>query len=714
MRAWVVLIALVGCGRIGFDGSLDEERARGAISVGDRFACAIRGGAVWCWGDGRQGQLGEGKGLIESKPGRVDGVVGAIAVAAGGDHACAVTAAGEVWCWGNNGARQLGSDLPVETAQVTSNSFSPRLVPSLPGPAVAVAASSAATCARIVDGTVWCWGANDHGQLGRGTISWDDVPAEVPGLAGVIQVTAASDSACALLDTGDVWCWGENGRRLIDDSGEDRLVPTVVAGASGSALTLGGDHACVLSTGRIACWGANDYGALGDGTEDDRGPPVFLALDGITSISAAFHHTCVVRTTGAVVCWGINSQGQLGDGTFNGRQAPALNVVGLSDVAAVAAGGDETCALRSDETIACWGNDSYGQLGDGRSARPRPGLTTATGTKIAVGKHHTCTSGGARVTCWGHNSDGQLGATTATDYQLTPIAADQPWAGNVTSLTAGGYHTCVLIDDGTAWCWGYNGYGQLGDGTGSSRSQPAQVPGLGPIAELHAGYKHTCARLVDSSVWCWGRNDGGQVGDGTTTQADAPVMTLASGATALGVGENHACALVGSQVRCWGYGSIGQIGDGAASDALLPVAVGASSMAIAVGGDSTCSDTGAGLECWGYNGPNLLDGGTSWQEDLPVPSAQPSLYTLGPSTAYAAMGAWGSNSAGQLGIGTFESTETPTPMVDLPSLPTEVALGDYHACAIVAGQAYCWGDSPYGELGIGLMTRASSPIDVAF
>ena len=228
----------------------------------------------------------------------------------------------------------------------------------------------------------------------------------------------------------------------------------------------------------------------------------------------------------------------------------------------MAAGGSHTCAVTSGGRVKCWGWNGYGQLGDGTTdSRTTPmdvsGLASGV-IGVAAGRYHTCavTAGGG-VKCWGSNGRGQLGDGTTTD-RLTPVDVSGLGSG-VSALAAGAEHTCAVTAGGGVKCWGYNGYGQLGDGTTIGRATPVDVNGLGSgVSVVAAGRYHTCV-MTAGGVKCWGGNSNGQLGDGTTQSRTTPVDVsgLGSGVTAVAGGESHTCAVMdavhGGGVKCWGY-----------------------------------------------------------------------------------------------------------------------------------------------------------------
>jgi alpha-tubulin suppressor-like RCC1 family protein len=369
------------------------------------------------------------------------------------------------------------------------------------------------------------------------------------------------------------------------------VVAFLILGASdalaGSAISVtaapGGYHTCALTAvGGVLCWGLNNFGQLGDGTTTTRSTPTAVAglSSGVAAVAAGGYHTCALTTGGGVVCWGLNYYGQLGDGSTTNRPTPTA-VSGLgSGVAAVAAGVDHTCAITTGGGVQCWGYNVYGQLGDGSTTnRSAPvvviGLSGSV-SAVAAGMYHTCAqTGGGGVQCWGYNGYGQLGDGTTTQ-RSTPTAVSG-LSSDAAVVAAGYQHTCATTTAVGVLCWGYNGYGQLGDGTTTQRLTPTAVSGLSSAgAAVAGGYAHTCAVTAGGSGLCWGRNSYGELGDGTSTDRStpAPVSGLGSGAAAIVGGETHTCALTtGGGVECWGDNTLGELGDGTTTSRSTPAAV---------------------------------------------------------------------------------------------------------------------------------------------
>jgi len=355
-----------------------------------------------------------------------------------------------------------------------------------------ISAGGGHTCGLTSAGAVLCWGNNSHGQLGDKTIVPRSVPTPVEGLgAGIIQISAGLQHTCAITSVGGVVCWGYNGSgQLGDGSLASKLSPNPVASMESGAkfVSAGGDHTCVLTTiGGVKCWGNNAQGQLGDGTVTTSSvvKSVVGLESGVVAISSGQNHSCAVTALGSAKCWGSNNDGQLGDGTKEDRLFPTPVWGLVVDTVAVYAGSLHTCAITMGGKPWCWGSNGNGAIGDGSTydhTIPVAVVGLASDVvQMAVSKGevrvHTCAvDRSGRATCWGFGGDGELG-DGGTGNQLVPTEVVGLSVGAI-GVSAGSYHTCAVVDDGTAMCWGRNQWGEIGDGLSAQKNVPELVVGF--------------------------------------------------------------------------------------------------------------------------------------------------------------------------------------------------------------------------------------------
>ena len=475
-------------------------------------------------------------------------------------HSCAILDNGDLKCWGDNGYGQLGDGSTTDTNAPSSTAIDLGAGRT----AVAVATGTYHTCAILDNGDLKCWGWDFGGQLGDGGSNTDtNAPSSTAIDLGTgrtaVAVAAAGSNTCAILDNGDLKCWGGDANGQLGDGGtyhnsmSKQVAPLshgidLGAGRTAVAVSTGAHTCAILDNGDLKCWGWDNFGQLGDGGTNptDTAAPSDTAIDlgtGRTAVavSAGTYHTCAILDNGDLKCWGDNTYGQLGDGSTTDTNAPSSTAIDLGagrTAVAVSVLSDHTCAILDNGEAKCWGLGSYGKLG--------------------IGGSHTAPS------------------STAIDLGAGRTAV---------ALSAGIHHTCAILDNGEAKCWGYDFHGQLGDGgSNSNQLSPVSVSGSEtwdysteqssisstsssfPYAndKVSTGIYHSCAILDNGELKCWGRNNYGPLGDGTNTDTDAPSSTaidLGTGRTAVAVatGTYHTCAILDNcELKCWGWDFDGQ------------------------------------------------------------------------------------------------------------------------------------------------------------
>jgi len=447
-----------------------------------------------------------------------------------------------------------------------------------------------------------------------------------------------------------------------------------------------------------------------------------LALAG--SLGAGRFHSLWIKNDTTLAAWGYNAAGQVGDGSYLDRSFPVAT--GLNKVKAATGGQFHSLALKLDGTVWAWGANDNGQLGDGTIIAHVlpvviPGLNGV--TAISAGDDHSLAlKADGTVWAWGANDSGQLGDGT-TVGRLAPVRV----AGltGVVAIAAGGQHSLALRGDGTVWAWGWNDSGQLGDGTGTERFTPVQVVGLSNVVAISTLYSHSLALKSDGTVWAWGANDGGQLGDGTTTsRAVAARVTSVANVAQVAAGGNASYALrTDGALFAWGDNAYGQLGDGTTFQRRAAVPVAGIAGAVAVVGSAshaTIMKSDGSVWAIGQNVVGQLGDASTVQASAPVllPGiSSPKSFAVGGrhSLAVRANGTvvgWGDNSSGQLGDGTTISRGTPTLVSGLTNV-TQVDAGAEHSVALKAdGTVWAWGENGSGQLGDGTFSPRATPVQV--
>ena len=550
-----------------------------------------------------------------------------------------------------------------------------------------ISAGSSHTVAIKSDGTLWAWGRNIYGELGEGTTTSSLVPIqESTAATDWSSVSAGWSHTVALKSDGTLWAWGLNSNgQLGNGTTINSSVPIQedTSANDWSSVSAGYSHTTALkSNGTLWAWGDNDRGQLGDGTTTESLVPVQedTAATDWGSVSAGTDYTVALKSDGTFWAWGDNSYGQLGDGTTIDSLVPVQEDTSANDWSSVSTGYSHTTALKSDGTLWAWGDNGRGQLGDGTTTEslvPVQEDTAATDwSSVSAGGWHTIAlKSDGTLWAWGQNRGGRLGDGTTID-SLVPIQ-ESTAATDWSSVSAGGYHTVALKSDGTLWAWGSNSNGQLGDGTTTSSLVPLQESTAATDwSSISVGSDHTVAIKSDGTLWSWGYNVAGQLGDGTKTDSSVPVQesTAATDWISSSAGYEHTVALK-SDGTLWGWGdnNRGELGNGTTTDSLVPVQ------------EDTAATDWSSISAGNWHTVALKSDGTLW--------------------------AWGLNDKGQLGNGTIANSSVPVRENTAATDWISVSAGGNHTIALkLDGTLWAWGDNSSGQLGDGTTTNSLVPI----
>ena len=718
------------------------------LAAGGIHSLALKAdGSLWAWGSNDYGQLGialnSGTATANPMPNQV-GTARYTQLAAGGDFSLALRPDGTVWAWGDNALGQLGN-------ATNNGAFVPNPLPTQVGPEAytQVAAGYRFSLALRADGSAWGWGSNYDGELGNatnaGVFMANPTPTQVS--TGVYtQLAAGSDHSLGRQADGTVWAWGSNthgqlGTALNAGTDAPNPTPTLVGTLAYGRVAAGSDYSLALrADGSLWAWGYNGPGQLGTGTRTDQPAPVATGTALPTrSTAAATYFGLAVRADGTLWAWGNNDAGQLGDGTTTASLLPK-QAGPDRDWVQVAAGNGHSLGLKADGSLWAWGDNDLGQLGVAlnsgiHTANPTPvRVGTAVYTQVVAGVGHTLAlRADGTVWAWGSNYRGQLGTTTNVGSSNPNPTPTQVSAAAYTQLAAGTYHSLGLQADGTAWAWGGNTDGQLGNPTNSGTSTPNFVPArIGPEAytQLAAGNYHSLALRADGTLWAWGNNYYGQLGTaanvGTGTANPAPAQVGTASYTRLAAGSYHSLALqADGSLWVWGCNGLGQLGDGTNHSSATPTRVGTALYTqVAAGGNFTLAlQAGGSLWAWGDNQQGEL--GTTSTTNSPAAAYSP--VRIGSATyvqvaagnshslglqADGTLLSWGENGLGQLGNGATSSVYTPT--ATSTALPTRstAAGGNFGLAVRADGTLWAWGDNSFGQLGTGNTTASLPPHQV--
>jgi alpha-tubulin suppressor-like RCC1 family protein len=484
-----------------------------SVQLGTNFTCAMpNGGKVYCWGNGATGRLGTGNTTSQDVPTQVTspGSTGWSGLSAGHDFACALRT-GVIWCWGNNSYGTFGNGNTTNNSTPQQNTGGSSWTN--------VTAGYQHTCGLKSGSpqTIWCWGDNSEGNLGTGFQSPDKELDPVQITVPFTPTTKIFDGSTTRISwfigsDGKLYGWG----RYF----EKNPAPVAVdANTDWKSPAAGQRHYCGLRTGQLWCWGQNTDGRVGDSSTTRRTAPVRIgAASDWVAVTAGDRHTCGIRTATAY-CWGSNATGKVGANTATAQYtAPQLVAGGYTDWTAIVAGTNHTCGIRSGQ-LWCWGLNANGQLGISSTSNaitPTRVGAASDWTAVAGGDSHSCgirSTGGGTLYCWGDGTDGRLGLGNTTQF-TTPQALTGAWS----KITIGGGTTCGIKTAGTLWCWGDNALGQVGDGGTGAETSPYNTGPETTWKTISGAATSFCGTRDLRALYCWGEARSGTGMDDVTTR----------------------------------------------------------------------------------------------------------------------------------------------------------------------------------------------------
>ncbi|MEP7156440.1 MAG: RCC1 repeat-containing protein [Betaproteobacteria bacterium] len=456
-------------------------------------------------------------------------------------------------------------------------------------------------------------------------------------------------------------------------------------------------------------------------------PPAGASIDSM--LSAGLAHTCAV-VRGGVQCWGRNDVGQLGNGNTSDSLVPVDAIPAGNAATAISLGQFHSCAVVNGG-VQCWGDNNFNKLGNAlvsNSSNPMQAIGANLGAVgVAAGANHSCAVVNGGVTCWGRNNLGQIGNGMMDPVNGSPPAQAIAQGSNVIAVAAGNDFSCAVLGGGVQ-CWGLNDGGQLGNGgvnAGSSSPGDALPAGSGATA-LAVGYDHACA-VVDSGLKCWGKNNLGQLGNNPTMNTPTPVQTIApqSNVSAVAAGHGFTCALINSGVRCWGLNAYGNLGKSnlkvsSSKDGVSTMTPSQNATGVAAGDGHACAIAEGKVQCWGRNEFGQIGNGRQSESRVPVTVVANGSGVVAVSAgdghsclvANGGVQCWGSNSHGQLGNNSNQYSLTPVQAIVPGSAVTVISSGSRHTCAVVSGGVQCWGFNSVGQVGDGTTVDKNSPVQI--
>ena len=740
---------------------ISANQALAQIATGTNHTLAIQsGGTVWAWGYNYYGQLGDGTTTERTAAVEVQTTTGSLAnitdISAGANHSLAVDSSGNLWAWGYNANGQLGNG-------TTTNSSKAVQVQTASGNLTGIIAAAAGDNFSVAlrnDGTVWTVGLNSNGQLGNGNTTQQTKAVQVLNTAGtaalsnIVAIAAGGTHTMALDSSGNVWTWGNNsnGQLGLGTTTQETTAQQVTSISGIGQIAAGASHSLAMPVqgAAVYAWGYNANGQLGNNTNTQENSPItMIGVSNAKTLAAGASHSVILENDGTVWTVGHNYLGELGIGTTV-DQHEAVQVPNVSGILAIAARADRTLMYTNVGTILGVGDDFYSGLGDGNIGYQLSPTTVSAFTGVTSvssaddGYHSLVVKSDGTIWAAGYNNDGQLGNNNLVNSNtFAQVTTSSGYLTGITAAAAGAYHSLALASNNTVWGWGYEAYGQVGNGVATSYVlQPAQVVNssgtLTGITFVSAGEYHSLALRNDGTVWAWGYNAFGQLGNNTTTNSNKAVEVLNSSGTplsnivAIAAGENHSLAVDSSgNLWAWGYNAEGQLGDGTTTNHLEAEQInlsGTTVTQVAGGGFYSLAITSTGtVLAWGANSYGELGDGTTTNRLTPVAvqnltsvaSISAGQYHSLATETNGTVWTWGYNNCGELGNGTFDLNNHSSPAQISGTTATSGAnagsAGGYHTLLInSSGVLTTWANGMYGQLGDSQFGYAASPVTANF
>lgn len=604
--------------------TVDTENYK-QISVGFAHACGLTANdQVKCWGENLWGKTGVNQSSGSTAlPQVIDGGAKYRWISAGYTHTCGVTSSYILKCWGRNSNGQLGINSTID-----------KLLPMTVGSGYSsVVAGRFTTCAQKSNGLWQCWGANDTYQVGDGTNTDKLMPVTISG--NFSQIALGDSYSCGLQNK-KIFCWGRNSSGGIGSCCDVWWIspPTGLwtdATVDYAQIEMGNDHSCGVTTdGILKCWGGQGDGALGDGvTSSAITVPTFVLVAGtFVDVRVRYSGVCGLDSVGHLFCWGSGGDGSLGNGRISLPNPYPTKVLGEDKFVSIDSA-NPICGVTITGIMKCWGYNFtaggeylLGSIYGKYLTNPAVVDSSTTYSKVSGQDSTICgITTSKQLKCWGENVDGEVGDGSRVDKK-DPVLIDGglPYK----EVSVGFAHTCAIRDSGELKCWGWNVNSKVGvPGSNQYFVTPQDVDSGEKYINVSTGNENTCGVTDKNVLKCWGWNNYGQIGDGTKVTATSPqVIDAGRPYSQVSVGQFHVCAVsTGGDLYCWGSNDYGILGIPSIKESLTPAIVPSSEKykKVSVTGYNTCAITTAGrIQCWGYAGYGLGVGEGSHFTPQPV------------------------------------------------------------------------------------------------